>query len=148
MILGDILDNGVPAIFNRLYAEKNFGEVIMIGWAYVEYIISRLYLENEGLDSAKESDKRKIEYIFSKKKFWKKWNVVKTLDLFDDIQIEAIESFNTDRNNLFHNSLFSYQRYHRERQGLMDSAKKAFDIVLAVYEKKHGLDKILGFKQS
>ncbi len=125
--------------FEQLLKEEKYGEIILYSWAYVEYVVNLLFLEEFGL-STKSKDK-KAEFLMEKLEFEEKWKYLKNAGLFTDKEKEQITRFQNQRNELFHVTLFSSPKFHdpKERKELTELAKNAFYIVVNAYVRKHKL---------
>ena len=131
--------NTVQDTFKHLLSTEKFGEIILVAWAYVEYMIDQFMLKqlNVGMEDATARE------FISKITFNVKWEYLKGCDIFTDVEKEKITFFQKKRNKLFHNALFNDQDYYSTsgRKTLITTASNAFYTVYEVFERryiKHG----------
>ena len=117
-------DNSVQAIFTSLLEQKNFGEVILVGWAYVEYIIDLTILYEF---KAINADEIRKEFL-TRGTFEQKWQSIKKLDIFTTEEKTKITRFQKQRNRMFHKVLFNKEEYYspQGKEKLMSAASDAF----------------------
>jgi hypothetical protein len=132
----EFTSNSVQAMFSGLYEREVFGEVMLVGWNYVEHIVNLLFIEEKGFSPLNLTEEARTKLIESKG-FKKKRDLIKKY--LDDGVFEKTEKFRELRNKLFHNSLFNQQEYYSPvgRKELMNTAKEAFFGVYEAYKKKH-----------
>lgn len=126
--------NTVHDTFATLLKEENFGEIILVAWAYVEYMINQLTIENFNI---KQEDTKTKEFL-TDRSFEDKWNFVKALGIFTEKEKKKISTFQTRRNKLFHDALFNDIDYYRPegRKRLIELAKGAFYAVSEAHKRK------------
>ena len=129
------MDNSVHSIFKKLVKEKNFGEVVLVAWAYVEHIIDLIILMEFNAMNRSEDDK---EFLI-RGEFQEKWKLVKGYDIFTAEEKGKITRFQHQRNRMFHKALFNKLEYYtpQGREELMAAASDAFWAANEGYERKY-----------
>lgn len=133
------IDNSVQAGFTRLYKEGNFGEVVLVGWAYVEYMIDLFMVQEFGIKHDDNERRKAVMEFLEEIDFEDKWSFLKKLDLFTDDEKKSISTFQNQRNKLFHNRLFNNPNYYGPigRKKLMGLAKDAFFATYHAFGRKY-----------
>ncbi|MCL5430389.1 MAG: hypothetical protein M1504_02845 [Candidatus Marsarchaeota archaeon] len=127
--------NTVQDTFARLIVEKNFGEIVLVSWAYTEYMIDQFMVKQFKL----ENDDRKGREFISKLGFNEKWEYLKKCGIFTEREKEKISLLQSKRNKLFHSDLFNNPDYYSDdgRKRLIAIAKDSFYTVSEVFERKY-----------
>lgn len=131
----EYMDNSVQSIFKQLIRDKNFGEIILVAWAYVEHVVDLIILMEFKAMRSEEKDK---EFLI-RGGFEQKWDFVKKYDIFNPQEKEKITRFQKQRNRMFHKALFNKLEYYtpQGREELMTAASDAFWAANDGYMRKY-----------
>lgn len=119
-------------IINRLQNENNFFEMLIFTWGLIETCLDIAVLEEYELSL---SDDPRIRPILDLN-FSRKLDLQRKLNFLSNDNAKLIQSLQDWRNRFFHTGgFFFHGLVEKQKQEIIDTAKKAVLVILDVYNK-------------
>lgn len=128
------IGTGVKGVFEQLKEKGDYGEIILVAWAYTEYMIDQFVFE-----AFSDKEDPQIREFVKGLDFNYKWEFLKKHSLFSKDEKAKITIFQNQRNKLFHTDLFNNPKYYAKegRKEMIQLAIDSFEVVSNVFERKY-----------